>query len=118
LHLVVLAHDELDELCGTFLEFFKAVSLSFLSELGINFLEVALGPASEVLLGQLNLIQTELVDKVDHIWCIIIILDNVVGSNDDLITTLLSPVALHLHDSVFVNHLMWVGVGEELIARD
>lgn len=83
-----------------------------------NFLEVFLGPVSEVLLGDLNLVKLEIVNKVNNSWGIIVLLNNVIGSDHDLVTTLLLVVAFELVDGVLESEGKWAGVREELVTRD
>jgi len=118
LHLVDLAHDELDTLGGALLELGSSFGFADLLEVSNNLGQVALGPCGEVLLGEGDLVKLEGVHDVNDGLCVFIIVRLFVGGDLDLNVTLLDHLGLNLEASIVVDLYGLVGVRDHLITGD
>ena len=118
LHLVAFAHDELDGSSGALLEDWDSFFFALFSKMSNNLGKVALGPCGEVRLLELDLVKLEGINNIDDLGGINILLNDIVGSDSDLVATLADHAGLNLDAGILVARCHGVGVRDEFITGD
>jgi len=118
LELIGLSGDEFDHIGGTLLESGDAVFFAGLLQLGDHGFKEALGVGHEIFLGESDFLELESVGKVDNGLVLTIIILDIVGSNADLIVSLLSIFGFDLVGNIVIAQFVGVGIREHFVSAD